>query len=590
MAVFCFLVIPARFERATVCLEGRCSIQLSYGTEGAKIGRFLGKRPVLKRLSTDEYVISLPISAMRMKKLPQQPALRLLIALSLMPLASAVGQNGPTWSDDIACLVYSHCSSCHRTGGIAPFTLESYQDAQSNGLAMKLAVQSNSMPPWPAASNQGHLGFRKNLTWDEKALLMQWVDQAMPRGDSSSEPPAPSFASNFQIPNPDLVAEFDPYTVPASLATDIYRCFIVNNPLNGTNYLNEIEVIPGNGDAVHHVLLFWDNSGIPAQKDSADPGPGYTSFGGIGSNSAVLVGGWVPGQDKWVAPPGMGFWVPQGGVFVAQIHYPTDAAGKTDSTKVRLKFSPNLTRPYFMSPILDHGGTMTNGPLIIPANQTKTFHSQYTVGQDATIASILPHAHLLCTSMRALAIKPNGDTIPLIDIPQWDFHWQMNYRFKNLIKIPAGTVLHGWATYDNTAFNPNNPNSPPQMVTLGEGTTDEMMLFYFGYTAYQPGDETTVIDPSGHATHLGNCSMSHLSLAEDAHPQSWHPSPNPAHDMWYVHPPVDALFLRITDSMGRTVYAGDPVPSIDVRAWTSGLYIAQMQTKRGTFVVKWRVH
>ncbi|MEY2998927.1 MAG: hypothetical protein RLZZ02_736 [Bacteroidota bacterium] len=501
----------------------------------------------------------------------------------------AFGQSSPTWAEDVACLVYSHCSSCHRENGIAPFTLTSYQDAQANGLAMKLAVQSDHMPPWPAGPNQSHLGFRKNLTWDEKAVLEQWVNNGMPRGDSTQEPSTPVYTSSYQIPNPDLVAEFDTYTVPPSLTTDLYRCFIVNNPLSATHYLNEIEVVPGNGDAVHHVLLFWDNSGIPAQKDSADPGPGYTSFGGIGSNSAVLVGGWVPGQDKWVAPPGMGFWVPQGGVFVAQVHYPADAAGETDSTKVRLKFSPFLTRPYFMDAILNHGSTMTNGPLVIPANQSKTFHAQYSVPQDATVASILPHAHLLCTSMKALAVSPVGDTIPLIDIPQWDFHWQMNYRFKNLIKIPANSVLHGWATYDNTAFNPNNPNSPPQLVTVGEATTDEMMLFYFGYTAYQSGDENTVVDPNGHQPHHGNCGMVHLDDFEEPVSKPWAPFPQPASEVLQVNPPEDALYLEVVDASGRIVFRGAVPHALDVRNWQNGLYVARMQTKRGTFAQKWHI-
>ncbi len=524
---------------------------------------------------------------MNQMKIPLRSVHLGLVCMALFSEATA--QSIPTWAEDVACLVYSHCTNCHRNQGIAPFALERYQDAQAQGLAMKLATQSGHMPPWPAAVGQNHLGFRKNLTWDEKEVLRQWVENGMPRGDSSQEPGPPIFSSSFQITNPDLIAEFDTYTVPPSLTSDLYRCFIVNNTLTGTHYLREIEAVPGNGDAVHHVLLFWDNSGIPAQMDSADPGPGYTSFGGIGSNSAFLVGGWVPGQDKWVAPPGMGFWVPQGGVFVAQVHYPASAAGKLDSTKVRLKFSPNIVRPYFMDPILNHGANLTNGPLVIPANQVKTFHAQHTVQQDATIASILPHAHLLCTSMEALAVTPNGDTIPLIDIPQWDFHWQMNYRFKNLIKIPANSVLHGWATYDNTAFNPNNPNSPPQLVTVGEATTDEMMLFYFGYTGYQSGDENTVVDPSGHAVHHAGCAMEHLDQEAGLDPRSWIPYPNPARDHWHVNAPEDALRLKVFNSLGQTLFQGSPPQIIDVSTWAEGLYVAEMQTKRGTFVHKWRV-
>ncbi len=115
-------------------------------------------------------------------------------------------------------------------------------------------------------------------------------------------------------------------------------------------------------------------------------------------------------------------------------------------------------------------------------NEVVTFHQEVTIPQASTLFSIAPHAHLICASMMAFGVTFQGDTIPLVDIPKWDFHWQGAYQFQKPLKIPAFTKLHGYATYDNTSSNPHNPNSPPQVINVGEATTDEMMLFYLSYS------------------------------------------------------------------------------------------------------------
>ena len=82
----------------------------------------------------------------------------------------------------------------------------------------------------------------------------------------------------------------------------------------------------------------------------------------------------------------------------------------------------------------------------------------------------------------------------------WDFHWQGNYAFQKLIKLPKGSILYGEATYDNTTNNTHNPNKPPKDVRLGESTTDEMMLIYFAFTLYFNGDENVVIDTTKYSS------------------------------------------------------------------------------------------
>jgi hypothetical protein len=137
---------------------------------------------------------------------------------------------------------------------------------------------------------------------------------------------------------------------------------------------------------------------------------------------------------------------------------------------------------------------MTNGPLYIPANQTKTFFNKYYVGGKATVFACAPHMHLIGQKIKAYGLNANGDTTKIINIPNWDFHWQRTYSFYQPLIINPGLTLWGEAYYNNTASNLFNPNSPPLAVSKGESTTDEMMLIYFWYTSYQAGDENIVMD------------------------------------------------------------------------------------------------
>ena len=97
--------------------------------------------------------------------------------------------------------------------------------------------------------------------------------------------------------------------------------------------------------------------------------------------------------------------------------------------------------------------------------------------------------HLLGKSFKVFAVAPDGEGIPLINIPEWDFNWQMSYMFPSYVKLPKGTVIYAMGTYDNTKSNPKNPSVVPRNIGLGWGTKDEMMNVVFYYVPYREGDE-----------------------------------------------------------------------------------------------------
>lgn len=416
-----------------------------------------------------------------------------LLSAALLLSAAAQAQT-PVWSTDVAPIVYNRCATCHHSGGIAPFNLMSYSDAVAQASAMAASVQSGEMPPWPPDPAYNHLAHERVLSAAEKAKIVAWAAGGTPRGNAALEPPTPTFSTTGDLPGtPNLVLKIPAYTSPA-VSDDVYRCFVLPTGISADKFITAFEAIPGNRAMVHHVLVYADSTGTSTSLDAADPGPGYTSFGGIGTSKAILLGGWVPGSSPIVYPSGFGSRLPKNAKVVLQIHYPAGTAGMKDSTEVHFFFSASPSvRDVYISPVLNHSVNI-NTPLFIPANTVRSFTEQQAIPLNFTLLGIAPHMHLLAQNIESFGIKPNGDTQRYISIPEWDFHWQGFYLLKQAMKVESGTTVYANATYDNTTSNPENPSNPPQNVQLGESTTDEMMLVYFVYSNYQAGDENIVMD------------------------------------------------------------------------------------------------
>ncbi|MCX6198089.1 MAG: T9SS type A sorting domain-containing protein [Bacteroidetes bacterium] len=403
----------------------------------------------------------------------------------------------PVWSTAIAPILYNNCTSCHHEGGLAPFSLLTYQNAVDNGYDISADVTSKKMPPWPPDATYRRFAHERILSAADIQKINQWVIGGTPSGDTTLAPAKPIYTNTSALGTPDLSLRIPSFTVPASQVNDLYTCFVVHNSLAQTEFITGIEVLPGNSSIVHHVLVYQDTTGQAATLDNATPEPGYTSFGGIGiTGQPILVAGWVPGSQPAYLPPNMGIKLYANSDLVLQIHYPAGSANKLDSTRINFKLSTGSLRTVSLAPILNHQTSLLNGPLHIAANTTATFQEYFQMPNlaDITVLSVAPHAHLINKTWLSYVVTPLNDTIPLIKINDWDFHWQGSYGFRNLMRIPKQSKLYGFATYDNTSTNPHNPNSPPQAVNLGESTTDEMMLIYFAYTIYQVGDENIVTD------------------------------------------------------------------------------------------------
>jgi hypothetical protein len=392
----------------------------------------------------------------------------------------------PVWSTDVAPILYDKCTSCHRPGGIGPFSLMSFQDAFDNGSSIEHAVSTGKMPPWTPDTTYQRYVHERTITSQEVSTIQQWVAAGMPSGNLVDAPNPPVYNPASQLDTVSISLRIPTFTVTSN--SDVYRNFVLPSGLTQAAYANGIEIVPGNHAIVHHVLVFQDST-----NNTINP----NSTGGTGSSASQLIFGYTPGASPLYTPTGTGYRLPANTRIILQMHFAPGSLGQVDSTRINIKLTGGTMRNISVSPLLYHNSpSLVNGPLYIPANTVQSFEERYQVlTGNYTLLYVFPHMHLIGRSIHSYGLKPvTNDTIPFVRINEWEFHWQDNFIFRNPVKIPNLTNFRAFATYDNTVNNPENPSSPPVNVSLGESTYDEMMLVFFAFMPYQSGDENLVVD------------------------------------------------------------------------------------------------
>jgi uncharacterized protein (TIGR03437 family) len=421
----------------------------------------------------------------------------LLIALAAV---CPGGAQTVTWSEHIAPLIYQNCANCHRPGQVSALPLASYDDVRRRASTVLQTVQSRYMPPWkPAPGWVAYRGERR-LTADQIAMLTQWINDGMPRGDSSKEPPAPVFNDTWLLGTPDLILEMPKgFDVPAD-GPDIYRNFVLPTGLTDDRWVKAIELKPSARAVVHHVLFASDKTGTIRAQDGSDGQPGVAGLGTIFTAQALAdpigalsggLGGWVPGTTPSFLPNGIAMPLPKGSDLILQTHFHPNGAPQTEKTVVGIYFGPKPDRELTQIQAPAFFGIRAN--IDIPAG-TKSYkvRGSFTSPVDVDAVTVSAHAHYLSKEAKLTATLPTGEVKILLWIPDWDFAWQDQYTFQDLVPLPKGTRIDGELTYDNSAENIRNPNHPPKRVTWGEQSTDEMGSLILNVVPKDQNDSTAL--------------------------------------------------------------------------------------------------
>lgn len=409
---------------------------------------------------------------------PERPAIGCLIGRKHEP----VTRSNVTYAKEISRIFQSRCLECHRSGEIGPFAMDKYDDLVGWADMIREVVDQERMPPWFANPEHGKFSNEARLTKQEKDAILAWVDAGTPMGNPDDLPEPRKFVDGWSIGVPDEVIAMaeKPYAVPADGAVP-YQHFVVDPGWSEDKWIKACEVRPGARSVVHHVFVL----SIPPDAKVSKRNEVQTAVAAANAFKGGLIAACAPGTPAFTTPPKMARRVPAGSKIVFQIHYTPNGRPEDDLTRVGFKFCDESE---VEQEILGLGAQ--NFLFRIPANASDhVVKASYRFDEDKILRHMLPHMHLRGKSFQYFALFPDGRRELLLDVPRYDFNWQIQYELAEPRLMPKGTVLECIGHFDNSSSNPANPN-PNTIVRPGQQTWEEMMIGWFSVVSL-PKDQGT---------------------------------------------------------------------------------------------------
>jgi hypothetical protein len=360
------------------------------------------------------------------------------------------------YAKDVAPILKAHCQECHRPGTVAPFALQTYKQVASRAKTVAEVVTDGRMPPWHAAPEYQFSNHRA-LSADERETLLAWLRSPdRPRGDDRAVPEPLPPAGDWRIGRPDFVVTAPEHTLPASGDVPYQYALLPTLFLNDT-WVQQIEIKPDNPRVMHHCNMAYVK---PGEKFSIDN----------------FITGQVPGGAPMILDHNIGYKIPAGTLLILQIHYVT--TGKAEQCKISVGFRyaretvDEQLRLLYLA---------TNRFAIPPNAAAHPVSVTRELNCDAIVLGLFSHMHLRGKDMTFNAKYPDGKTDELLLVANYSFDWQQPYVYAAPgKKLPKGTRIECLAHYDNSAFNPFNPD-PSATVRDGPQTYHEMMNGFFFY-------------------------------------------------------------------------------------------------------------
>ena len=407
----------------------------------------------------------------------------LLPAALIMATSLAAGAAPVTWSKDVMPIVQNRCLNCHRPGQVAPFSLETYDQARPWAKSIREQVSAGKMPPYPG--KPGEMGFHgdSNMTPEEIKTFTDWIDQGGKRGNPEDLPPKKvfnTFEGGWVNKVPDIVLQAEnPFTVGADVS-DLYYCFKIPFGVDQEMWLKGVEFQAGNSEVVHHFILFEDTAGAFAKLDATTPEDGCECSNMDTLGGARIIAMWAPGNVAPLSPLGVGQKLTAGKDLILQTHfYNSTGTVQVDHSRVALHLAP----PEETIDKQIRAMMVVQPNLNIKAGDPNSEHTAtFTAFKDLTMYSVGGHMHLRGKSISQTAKLPDSDReLLMLDIPEYDFDWQFTYPFKEPWKFPKGSKFIMRSIHDNSEDNINNPD-PTKDVKWGLYSGDEMAFTGGSYT------------------------------------------------------------------------------------------------------------
>jgi len=383
------------------------------------------------------------------------------------PLPSAV-----TYHSRISRIIQTHCGDCHRSEGLAPFSLAGMEDVTSHAAMIERVVNAGRMPPWFAAPAEAGQPSKwandRTMPPADKADLLAWLRGNRAAGNPADAPLPRKYDPTWSIPKPDVVLQLpEPVAVRAEGAMP-YVTREVQTGFTEDKWVQAIEVAPTDRSVVHHVLVAVIPAGARGGNSGLDE---ISGFFGI----------YVPGNSTLSYPEGFAKKIPAGSRLRFQMHYTPNGKATTDQTRIGLKFAAGP--PEHEVRVAGIANILLNIP---PGAADHPETARLPVPQEARIMAFLPHMHLRGKGARYDVVAPDGARQIILDVPRYDFNWQLYYRLADPLLVKRGSRIEFTGRFDNSAGNPANPD-PKKRVHWGAQTYDEMLLGYVEYYLESPG-------------------------------------------------------------------------------------------------------
>jgi hypothetical protein len=429
--------------------------------------------------------------------------------------------SAPTFTKDVAPILFKNCTSCHRPGEIGPMAFLTYEGTRPWARSIREKVVSREMPPW-AADPAHSMKMRNDRSLSQKDVdtIVAWVAAGAPRGDDAHMPPPPTFATGWQLGEPDYVFEQPVEWTVKPEGQEAYLYFYQKIPFTEDKFASAIEIRPSNFAVVHHsgayVIDIPDGysvkDGYLYDKDGKQVPPTEPMGKRARDGEENLAGAdklisYVPGRGFEQHPDGFAKRIPAGKYIRWVMHYNPIGQPEKDRSRVGLWFAKGPVKHEVLNlqagdPVPGSGGrglyfamgkevlyesddtTGRRGktPPIPPYEGNFRMMGITPVNEPITLYALTPHMHLRGKSMKWWVTYPDGREEMILDVPNYDFNWQIQYELEKPLKVPAGSKITNIAIYDNSTKNPWNP-APEKDVYWSEQSWDEM---------YQPTTQFSV--------------------------------------------------------------------------------------------------
>jgi hypothetical protein len=453
------------------------------------------------------------------------------MSAAVIAAAQTAAAATPTFTKDVAPILFEKCATCHRPGEVAPMTLLTYEDARPWAKAIKAKVVAREMPPWGADSETSFkMRNDRSLTETQIDTIARWVDAGAPRGNVADLPPVPKFAEGWTHgTEPDYIIEMPlEFKIPADGELSVQN-FYTKVPFSEDRFAEVVELRPGNRAVVHHAGIYFNDLPEGATLDPegrlvrppAASGDGNRSapraeFGLPGSSKLLS---FVPGRGVDAHRPDVGKRIPAGKYINWQMHYNPIGTPQTDRSRLGIWFNKVPVKYEVLIRQAGDALATTKGGVSLYRAEGKEVEYQVDesgarrrsgtpnippyvsdwhltgitpVTEDITLYAMSPHMHLRGKSLKWVVTYPDGRDVTILNVPKFDFNWQINYELAEPLKIPAGSKIAGIGVYDNSLGNKWNP-APHLEVFWSEQSWDEM---YQPFTEYSvDSQDLTLLKP-----------------------------------------------------------------------------------------------